>query len=396
MQPALVWPRIEDAPVVPAPSKRTWSSEERARMQAALDVVQARARVPDADVAVPTVPLPKPVSTAIPAPAAATSTMVERAWRDDERVGLLNALEALKASRIASQRPAQKPAQKLTQEPAPAPVSARVAQRAPEPELHSVPIATDQLAREFSIPPSPFVLQEPRAPIQAFVSEPPIPDVVELSPLPPSQEVEADQHVEPELESPQFDVEFDEPVVVAPSVLKVNSAQVTARDELTSFSAADSEVPSVEFELPAPPEPPAAPAPPAFKLDHARLARLQRDTAAVDQFLASIFVETDHTATPAPAPPSEPAATQPSPSIRLIADLDAEHTEVLLTLLARDAWSRSELQELAGRFDLMLDGALERINDVAFDLGGGALVEDGGDIYVDADVAAVLRDALSV
>jgi hypothetical protein len=266
--------------------------------------------------------------------------------------------------------------------------------------LHSIPVAPDQLAREFSIPPSPFVLHAPRAPVEAFAFESPRPNVVESNPRSAPQQVETELHGEPEFELPPVDInaELDASVFINTPAQEVEPVTEPAHDDLTSVAPADFGVPSVEFELPSPPEPPeppAAPTPPAFKLDQARLARLQRDTAAVDQFLAGIFVETDHAQRLAPELESQPVERQLGTSVRLVADLDAEHSEVLLKLLEQDAWSRSELQELASRLDLMLDGALEKINDVAFDLGGGALVEDGGDIYVDAHVAAALRQALS-
>lgn len=108
-----------------------------------------------------------------------------------------------------------------------------------------------------------------------------------------------------------------------------------------------------------------------FKLDQARIAALQEDTAKVSALLANIFAE-DGDKTP-------PVAVEPTPEAgELQADasavdqvailgLDAQHAAFARMLLTRNEWVRSELQDVADDMDLMLDGALERVNEAAFD-----------------------------
>lgn len=105
-----------------------------------------------------------------------------------------------------------------------------------------------------------------------------------------------------------------------------------------------------------------------FKLDAARIAALQQDTEKVTAMLANIFTEAEEAAVAAPPPPpeveSEPEAPDASTSLL---GLDEAHTALARMLLSRPEWSREELMDIASDLDLMLDGALEQINEAAFD-----------------------------
>lgn len=98
-----------------------------------------------------------------------------------------------------------------------------------------------------------------------------------------------------------------------------------------------------------------------FKLDAQRIAELQKDTERVSALLAGIFKEDE---VPAPIPVAEepPGLSEPS-----LMGLDAPHTAFLRLLLSRPQWSRSELEDAAADLDLMLDGALEQVNEASFD-----------------------------
>lgn len=96
-------------------------------------------------------------------------------------------------------------------------------------------------------------------------------------------------------------------------------------------------------------------------LDAGRIAALQEDTAKVSALLAEIFVEDD---LPPPTPEVEPEA---EPEAESLLGLDEAHAALARLLLSRSEWSRNELQDAAADLNLMLDGALERINDQAFE-----------------------------
>ena len=60
--------------------------------------------------------------------------------------------------------------------------------------------------------------------------------------------------------------------------------------------------------------------------------------------------------------PSQEAASTPG-----LLGLDEAHSALLRLMLSRPNWTRSELEDGASDLELMLDGALEHINDASFD-----------------------------
>jgi tellurite resistance protein len=99
-----------------------------------------------------------------------------------------------------------------------------------------------------------------------------------------------------------------------------------------------------------------------FKLDTARIAALQQDTEKVSALLAGIFVEDE--------PPTlqlQSDETEESNTDSTILSLDEPHSAFARMLLSRPSWLRSELSDVALDLDVMLDGALERINEAALD-----------------------------
>ena len=101
-----------------------------------------------------------------------------------------------------------------------------------------------------------------------------------------------------------------------------------------------------------------------FRLDAERIAALQEDTARVSALLSKIFVE-EADSTPAPEAPSPEPELEDEANAPL--GLDEDHSALLRLLLSRPEWMRAELEDAAADLDLMLDGALEQINEAAFD-----------------------------
>ncbi|MHB1991389.1 tellurite resistance TerB family protein [Metallibacterium scheffleri] len=101
-----------------------------------------------------------------------------------------------------------------------------------------------------------------------------------------------------------------------------------------------------------------------FRLNAERIATLQQDTVRVSALLSKIFAEE---ADSAPAP----AVSAPEPELEDEANaplgLDQDHSALLRLLLSRPEWTRSELEDAAADLDLMLDGAMEQINEAAFE-----------------------------
>ncbi|MFP2923847.1 TerB N-terminal domain-containing protein [Pyxidicoccus sp. 3LG] len=90
------------------------------------------------------------------------------------------------------------------------------------------------------------------------------------------------------------------------------------------------------------------------------------ESAAVSSLLGSIFAE-EEVARP---PPPTQSATEAG-----VAGLDALHTSLLRALMAKPEWPRSEVEKLAGELGLLPDGALDVINDAAFEVCGEPVIE---------------------
>lgn len=98
----------------------------------------------------------------------------------------------------------------------------------------------------------------------------------------------------------------------------------------------------------------------ALTLDTARIAQLHSDNEKLAVLLGNIFVDEALPEPVAIVPASAPASGS-------VPGLDAAHMALLRQLLARSSWPRSELETLARSLDMMLDGALEQINEACLD-----------------------------
>jgi TerB N-terminal domain/TerB-C domain len=136
----------------------------------------------------------------------------------------------------------------------------------------------------------------------------------------------------------------------------------TTQEPVTVRSAA----PVLGYQLP--------PAPSEFALNMALVQSKLAESKEISNLLAEIFVDEE---TPAP---------------KTVVGLDAAHTTFLLKLAKQTHWQRDELTAIATQFDLMLDGALETINELAFDHCDELIIEGDDPIEVNADV---LRELLA-
>jgi hypothetical protein len=122
-----------------------------------------------------------------------------------------------------------------------------------------------------------------------------------------------------------------------------------------------------------------------------RIAALQSDTAKVSALLAGIFnedaqVEVGYIDTEV-APIDTDKVPEPEISSQQnLMGLDELHTAFARLLISRPQWTREELQDVAADMDLMLDGALERINEAAYDSYDIPFTEGDGPIEVNAEV----------
>jgi tellurite resistance protein len=119
-----------------------------------------------------------------------------------------------------------------------------------------------------------------------------------------------------------------------------------------------------------------------FVLDHERIAELQRETAEVSALLAQVFTD-DQVEELEQSVDAVESATETSADV---AGLDLEHSAFLRLLISRAEWSRSELEAAASDMELMLDGALEQINDMAFERFDMPVTEGDDPIEINTDI----------
>lgn len=123
-----------------------------------------------------------------------------------------------------------------------------------------------------------------------------------------------------------------------------------------------------------------------FKLDAARIAALQRDSERVTAMLSKVFEEQEPAApvaAPLPVEHAEPDLDEKTP--RLLG-LDPEHSAFLRVLLTRPSWTRAELADIAADMELMLDGALERVNEAALDAYDNRIADGDDPIEIAQDL----------
>lgn len=124
----------------------------------------------------------------------------------------------------------------------------------------------------------------------------------------------------------------------------------------------------------------------SMTLDPARIAALQKETEQVSKLLAGVFVDEAQ-----PAQPVEPAEPEAEDSTQSgILGLDADLSAFLRVLLSRSTWSRAELNDVAKDMHVMPDGALERINDAAFEHANGPLTEGDDPIEINREILETL------
>jgi tellurite resistance protein len=122
-----------------------------------------------------------------------------------------------------------------------------------------------------------------------------------------------------------------------------------------------------------------------FKLDANRIAALQRDTEAVTALLSNIFQEEP------PSPELAEADAEPDGCMEGLLGLDEQHSALARLLLTRVEWSREELDDAVADLDLMIDGALETLNEAAFDKHDIPFVDGDNPVVVNPELLEKLE-----
>lgn len=118
--------------------------------------------------------------------------------------------------------------------------------------------------------------------------------------------------------------------------------------------------------------------PTVVRLDEALVRAKLAETAAVSALLGSIFADDD------PTPNPRPTSTADEPEV---AGLDGPHSALLRVLAARGSWSRAELKAECAGLALLPDGALDTLNEAAYDVVGDPFAGGEDPIDINREVA---------
>lgn len=122
------------------------------------------------------------------------------------------------------------------------------------------------------------------------------------------------------------------------------------------------------------------------RIDARRLAQVQKETQAVSDLLTQIFVEDAETAT------NSSPANLTADSVSAFEGLDDAHAELVEYLEIKVQITRQEFEERARSLKLLPDGAIEKINDWAFDRFDEPLLEDGEQVVMDVRLRSRLAE----
>lgn len=117
-----------------------------------------------------------------------------------------------------------------------------------------------------------------------------------------------------------------------------------------------------------------------LSLDKASIKAKRAETVAVSTMLKNIFVDNEGVAT-------QTTTTHVDPTFGAIGSLDPETIALMRIMASKQLWPREELEQLAAEKNLMLDGALDSINDASYDHFGGPFFEGDDPIEINLEFA---------
>lgn len=129
---------------------------------------------------------------------------------------------------------------------------------------------------------------------------------------------------------------------------------------------------------------PIRPPGPVFLLDKEKINRLAIETRQVAELLSDIF-ETEDELDPVHSSEYRKVANDNKSSSTLWG-LDEQHSRLALSLSASSSWTRAAAERLADELKLMLDGALELINEAALDSTGEPFIDGLDPIEISCDL----------
>ena len=119
-----------------------------------------------------------------------------------------------------------------------------------------------------------------------------------------------------------------------------------------------------------------------FSLDETILALHESQTTEAKSMLEQIFISGE----------DESDYIEVSELTNEVDGLDQAHSQLFEKLCAKAQWGREEVAQMCSELKLMVDGAIETINDWSFDLVDAPVIDDDGDIYIDDEIVEEIRE----
>jgi tellurite resistance protein len=167
------------------------------------------------------------------------------------------------------------------------------------------------------------------------------------------------------------------------TTLGLNKEQVTS--DLHTLAAANEPVTvglrdtEPTFSIPTPAIEPVKPK--GFSLNEELIRIRTEETRQVKGVLEGIFADQEEDLA------ENDITTITSTSENPLTALDKAHQDFFHRLLQQETWERSSLHELCKELGLMVDGAMEVLNEWSFDNANAPLIDDGDPVFVDVNLA---------
>ena len=121
-----------------------------------------------------------------------------------------------------------------------------------------------------------------------------------------------------------------------------------------------------------------------FQLDISRIEQIQAQSASVHSILCEVFADQDEQELPASTTAEE---IHPASDLPPVPQLDGAHLQLFYALREASSMARDHFDDLCLELKLMPEGALELINDTAYELIGEPLLEGDDPIEIDHQIA---------
>ena len=130
--------------------------------------------------------------------------------------------------------------------------------------------------------------------------------------------------------------------------------------------------------------------PKGFNLNEELIRIRTEETRQVKGVLEGIFAEQEDDQA------ENDSTTTISTSENPLTALDKAHQDFFHRLLQQETWERSSLHELCKELGLMVDGAMEVLNEWSFDNANAPLIDDGDPVYVDVNLAREIKCLITI